>query len=160
MATESLSEPEQLRAWIAETMRRRADFQGITILERRTADLANEIERSLRKDKALIVVLAPEAKVSGINSKTVFLEQSIIARCITGLGNKTGKSALYWACRVAANFQLERPPFDFCHSALTSPDPGLRELNIIPNRPEDDESEDYAGWDVFLEAKISLKPRN
>jgi hypothetical protein len=86
------------------------------------------------------------------------MHQRIIVRCVTGIGNKTGKSALYFATRVAAALQLYRTPFTFCQGPISGEDPGMRELNIIVGQPGKDESEEFAGFDVFFTCKLSLQP--
>lgn len=158
MASEILSEPEQLRDAIAIALQNNADFQGVSVLTRKTANIANEIERNLDKTGALVVVILPSARSTRIQSQTVVLAQRIIFRCVTGIGNKTGKSAHYLATRTAAAMQLFKPALPFLSGALAPEDPLMREVNIIV-KPSDDENEEFAAWDVFYTAQLSLAPR-
>lgn len=160
MASETLSEPEQLRDWIVSKLKNNADFQGVTILSRKVANIENEIAVELGKIGALVLVLLPSAMISGHQSAAVTLDpQRIIFRCCTGIANKTGKSAFYLATRVAKAMQMARPDFTWVNGPLRPEEPGMRELNIIPANPADPEQNKVAAWDVFYATKLTIAPR-
>jgi hypothetical protein len=160
VASEVLSEPEQLRDWLVSTLTTNADFQGVKVLSRKVANIQNEIAVNLGKDAALVLVLIPSAMPTGINSTAVVLDPvRIIFRCVTGISNKTGKSAFYLATRVAKAMQMKRPPFDWVNGPLRPEEPGMRELNIVPADPAKDEDNTFAGWDVFYATKLTIAPR-
>jgi hypothetical protein len=159
MASDLLSEPEQLRDYLVELLQGKSDLTGAKILSRKVANLQNQIEIALGKEALLILVLIPSLKPKRHQSGTLFIDPANIIIRITEnvLLNKTGLSALYTATRVAAALQLHQPRFPWC-GEITVTD--LRELNIISAKPEDEEQDDYAAWDVIAQTKLSILPRS
>lgn len=159
MASEFLSEPELLRDYLVGHIEGKSDCAAARVLSRKIANLARQIEVSLAKEGLLILVILPSLKPKAHQSATLFIDPvSIIIRVTENvLLNKTGRSALYIATRVAAILQLHKPPFPWC-GEITVTD--IRELNIISAKPEEDEDDDYTGWDVIAQTKLSLQPRS
>jgi hypothetical protein len=161
VASELLSEPEQLRDYLVELLEGKSDLDGARKLSRKVADLQNEILRSLDKESLSIIVLIPSLKPKPHQSGTLFCDPAnITVRVIENVllnKNKSGKSALYAATRVGAALQLHKPPFAWC-GEITVTD--LRELNIIPANPDQDDEDDYSAWDVLATTKLTITPRS
>lgn len=160
-ATPILSEPEMLRDHLVQLLEGKGDFGGAKILSWAFADLRKEITRSLAKDGLMVAVILPAATVAKQQSASAKLQQDIIVRVVEApLLNrkKTGKSAHYITSRVVAHFNNHRPPFDWCGS-IQPKSPGMRQLNVVASLDENDDSDDYDGWDAFFETWVALLPR-
>lgn len=161
MGSELASEPEILRDHLVELLAGKSDFDGAKILSRKVADLQNQIATSLGKEGLLILVMIPSLKPKMAQSATILIDPAeIIVRVVENpLINrrKTGKTALQIACRVSAALQLHCPPFPWCGEITVTE---LRELNVISGNPEQDEEDDYSGWDVLARTRLSINPRS
>lgn len=158
MGSELLSEPEIVRDYLVELLEGKGDLAGAKILSRRVANLQAEIETSLERDGLLALVLIPTLKPAKYQSGTLLCDPANIVVRVTEnpTFNKSGKSALYLATRVAAALQLHKPPFPFCGEIIVD---DLRELNILTADPEKEDENEYAGWDVLAHTRLSIAPR-
>ncbi|CAN5545466.1 hypothetical protein BH09VER1_BH09VER1_24580 [soil metagenome] len=159
MASEILCEPEILRDYLVDLLQGKSDLAGAKILSRKVANLQSQIEEALAREGVLILVLIPSLKPKQFQAGRIYCDPaSIVIRCTAdGIKNKTGKSAFYYACRVAALLELHTPPFDFCGEISIT---DMRELNIISSKAEKEDDEDVAGWDVIAQTKLSIQPRS
>lgn len=156
-----ISEPELLRDHLVEYLGTKDDLSAARILSRKVADLRNEITRTLARDGLLVLVMVSDSDARGDQSARVVLDPVHIIIRVTEnvLLNKTGVSAHYVATRIVAELTQYKPPYPW--AALLIPQrPTLRELNIISSLEDDDDSDEYAGWDVRFTTKIALPPRS
>jgi hypothetical protein len=154
-----LSELAALRDWITEHLASSDDFRGVKVLSRKVGNLQNQIERELGKTKIVAVVLIPSAKSNARQSQRPILDpvQIIVRIAEDPLLNKTGKSSAYLAERAMALLQFRKPTVpgaDLIHPH----DDTLRQLAIIPAKPDEEEAEDFDGWDARFHTKLALQP--
>jgi len=156
---EFLTEPELLRDYLVDYLGTKDDLAGGKINSRKVANLQNEIERSLARDGNSITVFVPTLKPKPYQSAAILCDPAHIVVRVTvdGLKNKTGKSALFFATRIAAHLQLHTPPFPFVGEIIVTE---LRELNIISGDPNKEDEDDLSGWDVLAQCRLSLTPRS
>lgn len=158
-----LSEPEILRDHLVEMLGSKSDLAGAVILSRKTADLTNQIRRSIDKDGLLVLVIIPSMKIRGNQSAHVTLDPvSVRFRVVENPPinrKRTGKSALYVATRIAAAIQLHKLPFAWSGILVPEDNDNMRELAILTGDPAQDEDVDYDGWEIFYRTKITIAPR-
>lgn len=155
------SELAALRDAITAKLAASSDFSGITVLSRKTGDLANEIERSLAELGVYASVIFSEAQPKNRQSQRPVLDPvKFQVRCVADrLINSTGKDAEFLAERALAILQWWTPDAnDVPGGYMLQPvPPGIREIFII-GKPGDEKSEDLEGFDVFFETKLALTP--
>jgi hypothetical protein len=153
-------EPEQLREYLVGLLKNKHEFSGAKILSRKVANLQREIETSLARDGLLILVLIPELTPTAWQSGTVKFDPVEVRIRVTEnvLINSArgGATAMQTACRVMAWMMNHKTPFPWC--GVIQPT-AMRELNIIPSSPEEDEDDDYAAWDCIFKTQIIIMPR-
>lgn len=162
MGGNQLSEPELLRDYYADYLSGISDLASAKVLSRKVANLQNEIERSLAKEGLCVLVTVLTAQATGDQSSRVVLDPTNFVFRVTEnvLFNRQngGPSALYIATRIAALLTHHKPPFPWA-GLLIPGKPTIRELNILTNLEEEEDSDDYSGFDVFFTTKVAIQPR-
>lgn len=157
------SKLEELRDAITARLDGLSDFNGVTVLSRKTGDLQNQIESALAQIGACVIVMVPSATPRRYQSNRVYLDPVRViirtAENVTINQGETGskKGALLLAEMVLSQLQQWEPPLDDSAPLIALED-GIRELNVIP-LPEEGETSDVHAYDITFTTKLALLPR-
>lgn len=119
---------EDIQEYVAGLLRTKAAFAGFDVVTRKRGNIVSQVEESIARIGAAIVVLPPRATVSTEVQGPEFERIELAITCFENpVINTTGRSALAVAEQVHAHLHLHTPRID----GVTSPILSARDA-IVP----------------------------